>query len=45
MNLLAIQYTFPFLQITIPDSDTTYWCAAFKLPEEIRNQTKYVTKV
>ncbi|CAI8042458.1 DBH-like monooxygenase protein 1 homolog [Geodia barretti] len=30
--------------IIIPDDDTTYWCAAFKLPENIRNQTRYVTK-
>ena len=32
-------------QITIPEVDTTYWCAAFRLPEEIRTQTRYVTKV
>ena len=36
---------FLYLQITIPDADTTYWCAAFKIPENIRNQTRYVTKV
>ena len=33
------------LQITIPSSDTTYWCAAFQLPEKIRRQTRYITKV
>ena len=36
---------FIFLKITIPEVDTTYWCAAFKIPEEIRTQTRYVTKV
>ncbi|CAI8042462.1 DBH-like monooxygenase protein 1 homolog, partial [Geodia barretti] len=30
--------------IIIPENDTTYWCAAFRLPENIRDQTRYITK-
>ena len=33
------------MQITIPDVDTTYWCAAFRLPDNILNQKRYITKV
>ncbi|CAI8042465.1 DBH-like monooxygenase protein 1 homolog, partial [Geodia barretti] len=31
-------------EIIIPENDTTYWCAAFRLPEDIRTQKKYITK-
>lgn len=30
--------------IEIPNKDTTYWCAAFQLPENIRNEKQYITK-
>ena len=33
------------IQITIPNTTTTYWCTGFLLPEEIRRQTRYVIKV
>ena len=32
-------------QITIPSADTTYWCAGFRLPEEIRSSVRHVIKV
>ena len=38
-------YDMFYVQVTIPANDTTYWCAAFQLPEEIHDQTKYITKV
>ena len=33
------------LQIVIPAVDTTYWCQGFLLPDEIRQQTRYITRV
>ena len=48
-QLIIITYMYTnsahFHQVTIPEDDTTYWCTAFKLPEGVRNKTKYVTKV
>ena len=32
-------------QVTIPSDDTTYWCTAFKLPDNVIAQTRYITKV
>ena len=32
-------------QIEIPAVDTTYWCQGFLLPDEIRQQTRYITRV
>ena len=33
------------LQLTIPAVDTTYWCSVFRLPQEVRQQERYVFKV
>jgi len=30
---------------TIPDVDTTYWCSAFRLPPEVRQQERYVYRM
>ena len=32
-------------QILIPDADTTYWCAGFKLPDDIQSNTKHMIRV
>ena len=35
-----------FSQVTIRDSeDTTYWCYATQLPQEVRDEQRYVTRV
>ena len=33
------------LQLTIPAVDTTYWCSVFRLPQEVRQQERYIFKV
>lgn len=33
------------MQVTIPSSDTTYWCAAFQIPQEVQNQERYIIRV
>ena len=33
------------LQLEIPSNDTTYWCSVKYLPDEIRQQEKYIYKV
>ena len=33
------------MQIVIPSGDTTYWCAAFELPQDIQNQERYIIRV
>ena len=35
----------PFLQVEIPNVETTYYCQGFSLPGEVRQQTRYITKV
>ena len=34
-----------YIQVTIPSDDTTYWCAALELPQEIQQQKHYIVKV
>ena len=36
---------FNFVQLEIPSNDTTYWCSVQYLPENIRQQEKYIYKV
>ena len=31
--------------MTIPNSDTTYWCAGFELPETIQDKERYIIRV
>ena len=33
------------MQVTIPNDDTTYWCAALELPQEVQQQRQYIVKV
>ena len=33
------------LQAQIPTADTTYWCAAYELPQEVQQQERYVIRV
>jgi len=33
------------LQVTIPSNDTTYWCASFRLPDQLINTVHYVNEV
>ena len=33
------------VQLTLPAVDTTYWCSAFRLPLEVRQQEKYIFRV
>ena len=33
------------LQVAIPADDTTYWCYATQLPQEVRDQQRYITRV
>ena len=44
-SLIWRQIILTCIQVQIPSTDTTYWCVAVQLPEEIRTQTKYITKV
>ena len=32
-------------QVTIPNIDTTYWCAALEIPQEIQQQRQYIIRV
>ena len=40
-----LNYFLSVYQVTIPNDDTTYWCAALELPQEIQQQKQYVVKV
>ena len=31
--------------MTIPNSDTTYWCAGFELPQTIQDKERYIIRV
>ena len=33
------------LQVRIPSGDTTYWCKTQRLPQEVIDQTHYITSV
>ena len=33
------------MQVSVPVDETTYWCKAFVYPEEVLEQTHYITKV
>ena len=33
------------LQVRIPSADTTYWCKTQRLPQEVIDQTHYITSV
>ena len=33
------------MQLEIPSNDTTYWCSVQYLPENVRQQEKYIYKV
>ncbi len=38
-------FTINYNNFTIPnDTDTTYWCSAFRLPEKIREQERFIYK-
>ena len=46
LNLMSdFMMVHPSPQVTIPDEDTTYWCAATQLPPEVREQERYITRV
>ena len=45
MNICVVLSVTSFVQIEIPSANAIHWCAAFRLPEDIRSQTKYITKV
>ena len=42
---LSITYMKLKLQILLPNVDTTYWCTAFRAPQEFSMREFYVTKV
>ena len=33
------------VQAQIPSADTTYWCAAYELPQEVQQQERYIIRV
>ena len=33
------------MQLEIPSNDTTYWCSVQYLPENVRQQEKFIYKV
>ena len=33
------------LQVNIPSADTTYWCKTQRIPQEVIDQTHYITSV
>jgi len=33
------------MQVEIPNTDTTYWCAAAELPQEVQQRQQYVIRV
>ena len=33
------------VQAQIPTADTTYWCAAYELPQEVQQQERYIIRV
>ncbi len=35
----------PYVQITLPSQETTYWCIVQELPQNIIDTKQYVTKV
>ena len=45
--MVALQlYGMYFLvQAQIPNADTTYWCAAYELPQEVQQQERYIIRV
>jgi hypothetical protein len=34
-----------FMQVIIPPATTTYWCATFQLPQQLRDTTRYINRV
>ena len=33
------------MQVSVPNDETSYWCKAFVFPDEVLEQTHYITKV
>ena len=44
MHIMTLSY-YICTQVEIPNTDTTYWCAAAELPQEVQQRQQYVVRV